>query len=491
MKRFAHQQREYEDHRFDVSRAYLWQMRTGKTRMAVESARALYDAMEIRGVLVIAPNGVHRQWAEEQVKRWGREDNNCFTWSFSNPRNEKDFMLWLCFTGVKQRLHWLCVNMEVILRNDVQKAMRQFKRAVGRAMLIVDESHHMARAGAKRTAVARGLGRQYEYRRILTGTVTENAPEQTFSQFEILERGALGHTTYGGSQKVSRHVCPTCGIRCRGFKDEFMEFEDSYARGHSFKVVSGYKNLEVLKDRMSKYSSVVLRSDCEDLPAIQMDDRIAELEPAQLKYWNAVKEQAIEESESLGIDTVFDGGAALVKLQQIEGGFFKMPDKTIVDICKKNNPKMLILLDEIEQYDGQVICWFEYVNELEVAMKALTGSKISCGRFHGRVGAAERDQTLRQFRSSHIRVLLAQPRAGGEGRDMSGARKMLYYSQTPDAIVRAQSMERATAMGGESVQVVDLMSPVSRYFRDMTRRKSAVAEDISRRGLRAVIENLR
>ena len=212
----------------------------------------------------------------------------------------------------------------------------------------------------------------------------------------------------------------------------------------------------------------------------------------QLRWWNTVKEKALLEAEKLGHDRVFSGGAALVKLQQIEGGYWLRDDHSVEEITPPGvNPKMLILFDEIEQYDGQVIAWFEYVHELEAAMTALTDTKIICGRFHGRVASAERDETLRKFKKASIKVLLAQSRAGGEGRDMSTAGKIVWYSHTPDAIVRSQADERATAMGGRSVQVVDVVAPVGDYFLSLTARKVSLADDVGRGGLRAVLERLK
>src|SRR5437773_5397949 len=97
MTRFAHQQAEYSRHRYSPHRALLWQMRTGKSRSVIESAAALEDALEINGVLVIAPNGVHRQWAEVQVPEWYGRRVDAFSWRFSDPQNEKKFKLWSCF----------------------------------------------------------------------------------------------------------------------------------------------------------------------------------------------------------------------------------------------------------------------------------------------------------------------------------------------------------------------------------------------------------
>ncbi len=490
MTRFKHQNEEYRLHRFARARALLWQQRTGKTRAVVESARALFDAFEIYGVVVIAPNGVHRQWADEQIKRWGGPDNNTFAWRFINKNNRRDFDLFMCFTGVRKRLHWLCVNMDVVIRDDVQKAIGMFKKAVGPAMLVIDEAHHFAKPGSKRTGVARGLGRKFEYRRILTGTTADNSPLHTFSQFEILERAALGHSTFGGSAKASRIVCPTCGPRCRGFKHEFADYvEQQTASGQRFPVLDGYKNMDVLKERMARYASVVLRSDCDDLPALMFDHRIVEMTASQENWWNTVKEKELLEAERLGQEKIFVGGAAMVKLQQIEGGFWRHPDGRVEDVCKGENPKMLILLDEIEQYDGQVIVWSEFIHEIDAQARFLGALGIDAGVFHGR--AKNRDRDLASFRSGGKRVLLAQPRAGGEGRDMSVARKIVWYSHTFDAIVRNQANERATKMGSGSVQIVDMIAPIGRYCLGITVGKTKMADDISRHGLRKVLETIK
>lgn len=491
MKRFHHQEAEWA-HRYDDARALLWQMRTGKTRTIVEHACALHDSLTINGVLVIAPNGVHRQWAEEQIHVWGRGDQDGFAWRYSDPENRKKWELWRLFVHTPI-LHWLCINMEVIIKPEIQEVIKWFKKEVGPALLVVDESHHMAKPRAKRTAMARTLGRMFEYRRILSGTVSENSPFQTFSQFEILRRAALGHSTFGGTSKkskASRYECPTCGPHCQGFKHEFGVWGLERRGGHLVAVLTGYQNLDTLKERMAPLASVVLRSDCNDLPPLMRDHRIVEMEPEQQKWWDTVKNKELEDIEFLGQERVFEGGAALIKLQQIEGGFWKHKDGKIEELVPlKRNPKLLILADEIEWHDGQVIAWFEYLHEIDAAQKFLTDMGITCGVFSGR--EKNRDDYLAAFKAGDLRVLLAQPRAGGEGRDMSVASKIIWYSQTPDAVVRSQANERATKMGGTSVQLVDMVAPVGKYFLSITDRKSTLADDVSRHGLQDVLKKLK
>lgn len=499
--RFNHQQTEYDKFRYSPARALLWQMRTGKSMAVIECAEALEDIFEINGVLVVAPNGIHRQWAEIQIPYWYHKNVSAFSWRFSNKNNQRDFAAWVSFLGVRKWLHWFCVNMEAIMYDEVQEAIRMFKRAVGPAMLVGDEVHHFASPKAKRTGVMRGLGRMFEYKRVLTGTAIENSPLQSFSEFEILERAALGHTTYGGTNKKSksRVICPTCGVRCRGFKNEFGVYEPVSYRGRMVIDLVEYKNLDVLKTRMAKYSSVVLREDCEDLPPIMKDVRLVEMTPKQQEWWDAARDQALDDIDRLGQGKVFDGGAALVKLQQIEGGFWlheqkhdaqgkKLPRK-VEDLCGNDNPKILILLDEITLYDGQVVVWFEYLHEIDAVLAFLKREGIKCGVFSGR--AVNRDRDLADFTAGKVRLLLAQSRAGGEGRDMSVAKKILWYSHTPDAVVRNQSNERATKMGGDSVQLVDILGPTGKYYVQITDDKTTLADDVSRRGLKKVLQNLR
>ena len=65
--RWHHQLNELNKHAEDKARALLWGMRTGKSRVIVDSACALRDGLRIKGVLVLAPNGVHLNWVRKQI----------------------------------------------------------------------------------------------------------------------------------------------------------------------------------------------------------------------------------------------------------------------------------------------------------------------------------------------------------------------------------------------------------------------------------------
>lgn len=471
---WEHQRREFAN-KHEPARAYLWQPRTGKTKMIIDNACYLAEACEIDGVLIIAPNGVHRQWIEEEVPKhiWkGRPHHyHGFAWRFSNPKNTEDFEAWFKYTGAY--VSWLAVNMEALIRPEVKKALARFFKAKYSVMVVFDESHHFGRPGSKRSRLARGIARLGAYRRILSGTVDENSPLQNWSQYELLERGALGYRTY---TEFKQHHAVYVTRRLRG--------------GRHFPALDHYVDLETLKERKARYSSVVLRDDCADLPPIQQVNRLVELTTAQRKWWKDVKDEEIEFLEKMDQRKGLYGGAAFVKLQQIEGGFWKRPDGRIEHIVPvESNPKMLILGDELAQYDGQVIVWFQFIHELEAAYAVLGNV---AGRFHG--SATARDRDLMAFKAGRLRVMLAQPAAAGEGRDLSGKScgMIIWYSQTPDARLRRQANERATVKGGGSVQIIDMVAPggVDARWQSIADRKTETADDTSRAGLREVLENM-
>jgi SNF2 family DNA or RNA helicase len=467
---WAHQKKEYDEHRLDPARAWLWQMRTGKSKQAIDNACYLYEAQEIGGVLIVAPNGVHRNWISREIPRhhWDTSAYGSFAWQNSDPDNAAKFDSFM--NPPWPALRWLAVNQESLIIERCKRAIAKFIRSGRSTMLIVDESHHFAVPGAKRTAVARGLGRACSYRRILSGTPVENSPLQAFSQFEILEKGALGFTTFGG------------------FKNEFAIFENVRTRGgRSYPKITAFKNGERLKQAMSRFTSVVLRSDVEDLPEVQIDTRVVEWDPHLRKAWRDCKAKASAFFLERGAREIVDGGAALVKLQQIEGGFWKQDEKIEALVDFESSPKVEALRDEIVQHDGQVVVWAIFRHELE-ALSRLLGKRVCL--LYG--GSRDRQKLLDDFRSGQYDVALCQPAAVGEGQDLSTATKIIWFSQTPDAIVRQQANERATAVGKGSVQIVDLITPggTDWYFKKITEKKVTMADDMSRRGMLNVLKDL-
>ena len=66
---FPFQVREHEAHRGDRAWGYCWDPGTGKTRAAIMDAAWLEEGGTIDGMLVVAPNGVHRNWETDELPK--------------------------------------------------------------------------------------------------------------------------------------------------------------------------------------------------------------------------------------------------------------------------------------------------------------------------------------------------------------------------------------------------------------------------------------
>lgn len=471
---YKHQAEEYREHRYDRARALFWQMRTGKSKAIIDNACCLIQEDKLDGVLILAPNGVHLNWVMRELPahHW-TGDYAAMAWRFSSPTVEQEFVDFIDEAAMKEG--WLALNLSSMTRAEVKRAVARFERVCPRFMLVADESHHFRRPGAKRTARARSIARRAAYRRILSGSSLDNCVLHAFSQFELLEKEALGFSRYDD------------------FKDHFARFKMLRNRRtkRQYEKLDSYRNLDELKLAMSKYASVVLRTDCEDLPPVIPDQRLVEMSDEQVRLYRAIVKTNLDVLEEYDIYDPLDGGAQLNKLQQITSGFMYRDDGSVLQLP---NPKMEALLEEIRMHDGKVIVWCRFTHDILSVARELAREGITSTQYHGKMSQNVREAGLRAFQDEEEpRVLIGQPQAGGEGRDMSAASKIVWFSHTPDNIVRTQADERATKVGGEPVQLVDLVVPgsVDTYYLELLSGKRSVADDVSRHGLRAVLEKVK
>lgn len=473
---YKHQQDEWDRHRDDDARALLWQMRTGKTKSTLDLACYRHKKGDITGVLVIAPNGVHCNWIRRQLPQhmWETVPYIAHAWQASEahkPEHAASLERVLSCRG--EALAVLAVNSESIIHDKPAKIIARFlRRHQGKCMLVVDESHDFRSPGSKRTKRARSLKKYCKVRRILTGTAVSNSPLAAYSQFELLENHALGF-------------------------ENFADFEGHYAYyvqertkgGRSYERLDHYRNLDDLQGRMARWASVVLREDVDDMPDLVMDERTVVLPEAQMKAYRTLLKEMILELEDGGEVEAIDGGARLVKLQQMLGGFVVDVDGQVRELVSDDeNPRLQAMLDEVRSSDGKAIVWCKYREDLRRVVRALAAEGIRCVEYHGAVHSqAKRQQAIDDFNNDpSVRVFVGQPKAGGQGLDLSAADLILWYSHTFDLIERDQANERATQIGGKTVTIKDFVTPgtVDEYILANLGEKRSVSESLAGRGLR-------
>ena len=446
---YAHQHKEFVLSKDYKIRALLWQMRTGKTKLIIDQASYLFCANKLDGVLVFAPNGVHSNWTlrELPVHGWDCISYNPFYYSHPKRDERKAEFTQALDSILGTKMGFMTINIEALQYDQCKAHIVRWMKQHPRFMLVFDESHKFGTPGSKRTKRARGLAKRASYQRILTGSVMDNSPLKVYSQYELLRPGCLGFPTY------------------EPFKDFYAEYENGYMGARTYPKLKGYRNLDDLRARIAKYSSLVRRTDCEDLPDLIFSPVYLEMTSNQTDaYRQAIDELMVEvECQKDVEDTVIEileGGPLTMKLRTIASGFIKDTESgDVYELVKpEDNPKIQALLDLLDGSEDKLIVWCNFRYDIETLMKVFKKNKIKAVQYYGGVKEDEKNKAIDSFRDDDsVRVFIGQPVSAGEGLNLSVASGMVWYSHTYDATVRNQANERATEVGGESVWLSDFV----------------------------------
>jgi hypothetical protein len=476
LPRWKHQAHEYQIGRDKRSRAFIWPMRSGKTRGCIDVACYQHGRGKIEGVIVIAPNGVHMNWAMNEIPTWGwtKFDHRAFTWETGKrgfPEKEKDWAEFLQHDG----LRWFCINMESLRRDDCKRYINEFLKVCHRKfMLIVSEAHHFGRAGAKRTHKARSLSYHAAYVRTETGTPILTGPLRAYSQYELLAPGALGFTKYAKFEEYFADMIPMGrpGLRTRTKVDK-------------------YKNLGELTEKISKWSSLVLRDDLGDMPELIRTERPVVMSDAQRKAYIQMVAVHLAEVEDTEV-TAKDAGPRMMKLQQILSGYVMDTSSGRILTIDEDAPIYDAVIDEIRgTLPGKALVWCRYKEDCRRLAHKLKRRRMPVLQYWGDFSTTEREANRARFLSpDDDSTMIGTPDCGGEGLDFSAADAVIFMSGNPNARMMAQAEERATVKGGKSVAIVRIRhyGTVDDRIWQIVDGNISLADTITGRGLRKLLE---
>ena len=425
---FEHQRKTFYLSRDQKVFALLMEQGTGKTKVVIDNSAYLYSKGEISALVVIAPNGVHRNWirevdthlpdwCEHQITYYRSGMNKKEIEAFESVRSSKDCLKIFtfnveAFTSPKA-VHWM---EKILLSNDV--------------MLVVDESTRIKTPGAKRTKLITKFGKQVKYKRILTGTpITKNAAD-VYAQFKFLDTQILGY-------------------------DSFYSFRNQYCvmGGFEQRQIIAYKNLDELSRNVEGHSFRVLKKDCLDLPPKIYQRHFVEMSERQKKMYNTMKKGFIAELEGNVIEAP-EAITRLLRLQQILCGWFPTENERVQPIDEKN-PRIEALEDVLEGIESKVIIWARFRADIRAIERLLGDLAVS---YHGGVDSDARELAIERFQKDPaIRYFIGTPQAGGTGLTLTAAEYAIYYSNSFDLEQRLQSEDRCHRIGTKNnVTYIDI-----------------------------------
>ncbi len=494
----AHQRDTLHDSWDAAAFALFHEQGTGKTKIAIDTAGMLYAAGKIDTLLIVAPNGVQRQWILEQIpKHLGKEVSTRLWWyrstGGSKVKQSQAAMLQPCIG----KLRILSLNYEAMLSKKCLDYVIAFLKS-GRCLFVLDESHRIKNIDAQVTKRLLNNSDLADYRRIMTGTPAPEAPLELFSQMRFLDSAILKQTSFAAFRARYAVLEPPgadvmYAIRRRlEQKHRFNNPDPQKLRAMVDRMMPKmvarddagckmYQNLDELKSLIAPFSSRVLKADCLDLPPKQYNKLFVELSTEQRRIYDELKHEYMAEYQG-ELMTAAMTLTRLTRLQQVTGGFFTKEDGDVLAIVG-GNPKLDALLDFCEDTPGKIIIWARFTAELQRIGEALTAKHgaDSVARYWGAVGGGSRDENKRRFiEDPACRFFISQPKSGGTGTDgLQVANNAVYFSNERGLIDRLQSEDRGHRIGLEgSMTITDIeaIDTLDRVIIDSLRAKKELAD---------------
>ena len=475
--------------------ALLAEQGTGKSKILIDITSNLFLEKKIEAVFLIAPNGVHEQWANEQIPQHSPVPYTDYIWGKgASKRAERELEQFV--TQKTNSLKWFCVDVEAFSRDTHLALFATFLRR-NPSFLIVDESTRIKSPSAQRTInIIQGLSEVVKigkritsitplskYRAIATGTMVTNSPYDLWSPFEFLQHNYLGldycsfRNHYGIETRVSipgnsrgytRKITVKEIASVRRYIDQGKSVEDvalimaiSESSVRFLKdnrsVVAPYKNLEELKQRIQPVSFIIRKVDCLDLPPKIYEKLYVELSDEQEQAYKTLTKNLQAQYGSAELSVV-NKVSLLGRLSQITGGFFPASENENEKTTPfKSNPKLDALVADLDECsDFPVIVIAFHVAEIHAIYNKLKEvyNEDRVEYICGEVSTDSRATIIEGFKHGDVKILVANARTIGSGYNLQISHVQYFFSNSYSMEEREQVEDRIHRDGQRSSSVL-------------------------------------
>lgn len=459
---YAHQRKALQVSRGREVFAFLMEMGTGKTKVAVDEIGIMYDEGSIDAALVVAPKGVYGNWTRKEILDHMPDDliksSAIYLWDGMGTKRSVN----LAQRCLEHRgLSVLVMNTEAF--SSSKKAVdfaTKFLRS-RRAAVYVDESTLIKNHTSARTKTLTRLAPLAKFRRIMTGSPVSRSPLDFFAQYQFLKPGLLGTSNW------------------YAFRARYAILVQKIFGGRSVLTVAGYQNLEELTERVMKHSFRVLKDECLDLPPKVYVRREVELTEEQTRAYAQMREEAFAELENNQFASATAVITQIMRLHQIVCGHVTSADGELVRIPSRRVESLLETCDELS---GKTIVWARYKEDIRSISRALRDvyGDAAVVEYHGGTRTEDRSNAVHRFQSDDSCLFfVANQSTGGYGITLTAASNVIYFSNDYDLEKRLQSEDRAHRSGQtKSVTYVDLVASgtVDEKILDSLRSKKNLAD---------------
>lgn len=526
---FGHQKKALEKYKDADVIPLFFEMGCGKTITTLSIAKYKFDHGMIKGMLVIAPNDVHKQWYDDLVNpdpkagkvfdypievqcvggRGGQkelyefDDNDMFRFvsvnvdTFSTPHKWEAIVEW-----ANSANYMIVIDEATVIKNPSSK----------RSERLLYEFNNVIRR--RKTVLA--SQKKFPVRAVLTGTPVTNGPIDLWAIMEFVQPNFFGRNYYsfkayyGMFTKLS--VADNAGRErtidvllnentwqgihnCTDYQEAFILFgcsEDTYMTvKHQSKFIGPYKHADELKAKLDEVATFAKLTDCVDMPDKTYIVRRVGMSPEQEGVYNAMRRDLLAQYNEYTA-TAKNKLVVSLRLQQISSGFIMgkkdIPEDLDSDDIENfdvlpseavwlgaSTPKLDAVMRDIDECDKPLLILTRYTAEA-AKIYEMCKAKYKTGLFTGWkiVGGVD------ALKNGEIDILVANSNKIARGFNLQIAHTTLFYSNTFSMEIRQQAEFRTFRAGQtENVKYIDyIAAPVDEMIAGSLSMKKNMLEYI-------------
>lgn len=434
---------------------------TGKTHVTLATLVHLFKNDQIGGMLVLAPNGVHLNWAKNEiplhVPDTVREQMSVMVWKSNMGIRDRAIFDWTVRSD--KPLITVLANIEAVRTEGFIKAIQPlFTRKL---LMVVDEATIIKNPKAIQTKRTLALARHANFTRILTGTPITQGPLDLWAQCRFLSETALPYPSY------------------TAFKAEFAIEKEMILGPRHFRKIIGYRNLDRLSDLIKPFTYRVMKKDCLDLPPKIYQKRYVELTDEQRRVYKEIAKEcmSIVNDQMVTTTTVL---TAMLRLHQVALGYVTDDNRVMQPIPSNRIRGLLELYEELQ---GKAVVFCRFKEDCRQVSEALGAVGRIPAIYNGDVEDDARHNHVTAFQEGDVTDLICT-RAASRGLTLHAASNVIYYSQGFSLEDRLQSEDRAHRIGQQkSVLYTDLIAEgtIDEKIIEILLNKQAVADLVMNR----------
>ena len=497
---FRHQQELFDKTCDQLAWAVFFEQGLGKTAPTIRTIEHLYQADRIDAVVVVAPNGVHRNWISDELPKHAGMPWRGLDWHSDRGKGQDKALerLLASTSGARTELAYFAITYDAVLTPRGRAAALKFKDRFPRFLLVIDEASKVRNPEALRTKKVAALRQFARYVRLLNGTPIGNSALDVYSQMKLLDdrfwiRHGIGSFTsfrsrfaivkkvqIGGEddrtgrerqshEPIVPHDATAEGIAAYEQLDfdlgeilteaEKRQMTQASATtgstkktvGRTIEMVVGFRELDKLKEMITPVSTRLTKADSGvELPPKLYSRLLFDLPVEQRRAYDQLRKEFMIELESGTLITANIALVRILRLQQIACGYLPNPDdpenpKLFFNDDGKN-ARLQLLLERLEDTPHQAIIWARFTHDVDLICRALGPPK--CTRYDGLVSQKERDAGIDRFKDGKVKFCVAKAASMGMGLSLPMAKSVFYYSNDFSYINRLQSEDRAHRLVG-------------------------------------------